>query len=88
MIRKADVFVFDKRQYEDPMKMEARMAREAVAHEKGLEMMSRSGIKKNNRRRDENQPLLREHATFRDLKFEKHDQRKKKNFNHNRTQNR
>ena len=63
-------------------------ALEAVAHEKGLEMMSRSGIKKNNRRRDENQPLLREHATFRDLKFEKHDQRKKKNFNHNRTQNR
>ena len=36
MIRKADVFVFDKRQYEDPMKMEARMAREAVAHEKGI----------------------------------------------------
>ena len=61
---------------------------DAVANEKGMEMMSRSGIKKNNRRRDENQALLREHATFKDLKFEKQDQRKKKNYNHNKNQNR
>jgi len=53
-----------------------------------MEMMTRSGIKKNNRRRDEKQPLLREHATFKDLKFEKQDQRKKKNYNHNKNQNR
>ena len=61
---------------------------DAVANEKGMEMMTRSGIKKNNRRRDEKQPLLREHATFKDLKFEKQDQRKNKNYNHNKNRNR
>ena len=61
---------------------------DAVANEKGMEMMTRSGIKKNNRRRDEKQPFLREHATFKDLKFEKQDQRKKKNYNHSKNQNR
>ena len=44
---------------------------EVVANEKGLEMISNSGIKKNNRRRKEEEKFLRGHATFRDLKFEK-----------------
>ena len=44
---------------------------EIVASEKGLEMISNSGIKKNNRRRKEEEKFLRGHATFRDLKFEK-----------------
>ena len=63
-------------------------ALDAVAHEKGMELMSSSKVMKNNRRWNEEQPLLRGHATYKDLKFEKHDQRKKKNYNHNRNQNR
>ena len=58
-------------------------AMDAVAHEKGMELMSSSGIKRNNRRWNEEQPLLRGHATFKDLKFEKHDRKSKKNSNHN-----
>ena len=49
-------------------------AMEAVAKEKGLVLMSSSGIKKNSG----DGPRLREYASFRDLKAEK----KKKN-NHN-----
>ena len=61
-------------------------AMDAVAHEKGMELMSSSGIKRNNRRWNEEQPLLRSHATFKDLKFEKHDRKNKKNSNHNNNQ--
>ena len=56
---------------------------EAVANEKGMELMSSSGIKKNNRRWNEEQPYLREHATFRDLKAAKKDGRESNNrMNH------
>ena len=54
-------------------------AMEAIAHEKGMELMSSSGVRRNNRRWDENQPFLREHATFRDLKCEKQNGNQKKN---------
>ena len=52
----------------------------AVENEKGLELISRSGIRKNNRRRNEEEPFLREHALFKDLKYEK---KNKKTGNHN-----
>ena len=57
-------------------------AMEAVAHEKGMELVSSSGIKRNNRRWNDDQPLLREHATFKDLKCEKKNG-SKKNHHHN-----
>ena len=62
-------------------------AMEVYEHDKGLELMTISGILRNSGPG----PRLREFATFKDLKYEKNQQRRKqknqKNNNHNNKRN-